>query len=307
MQPRYNAYGRFLKETFGCRVYKVSIDGGFTCPNRDGSLSVEGCTYCNNDSFRPKSAARLRPVSEQLSEGMDYLRRRYGARKFIAYFQPFSNTYAPLADLVPLYEAALDHPDVVGLALGTRPDCIDEEKLAWLERLARTRFVTVEYGLQSVCDETLRRINRGHDLACWLEAMARTRNRGIWIGAHLILGFPWETRAETLSGADIVSNEGVNVLKLHHLHVVRGTALAREFAANPFPLPTLGEYAELVADFLERLSPDIRIERLFGTAPEGELIAPLWGAGRARTRSFIEDTLAGRGVLQGQRRLPPGR
>lgn len=307
MQPRYNAYGRFLKETFGCRVYKVSIDGGFTCPNRDGSLSLEGCTYCNNDSFRPRSATRLRPVPEQMSEGMDYLRRRYGARKFIAYFQPFSNTYAPLADLVPLYEAALDHQDVVGLALGTRPDCIDEEKLAWLERLARTRFVTVEYGLQSVCDETLRRINRGHDLACWLEAMARTRNRGIWIGAHLILGFPWETRAETLSGADIVSDEGVNVLKLHHLHVVRGTALAREFAANPFPLPTLGEYADLVADFLERLSPDIRIERLFGTAPEGELIAPLWGAGRARTRSFIEDTLAGRGVLQGQRRLPPGR
>ena len=307
MQPRYNAYGRFLKERFGCRVYKVSIDGGFTCPNRDGSLSLEGCTYCNNDSFRPKSATRLRPVPEQLSEGMDYLRRRYGARKFIAYFQPFSNTYAPLADLVPLYEAALDHPDVVGLALGTRPDCIDEEKLAWLERLARTRFVTVEYGLQSVCDETLRRINRGHDLACWLEAMARTRNRGIWIGAHLILGFPWETRAETLAGADIVSDEGVNVLKLHHLHVVRGTALAREFAAHPFPLPTLGEYADLVADFLERLSPDIRIERLFGTAPEGELIAPLWGAGRARTRSFIEDTLAGRGVLQGQRRLPPGR
>lgn len=307
MQPRYNAYGRFLKETFGCRVYKVSIDGGFTCPNRDGSLSLEGCTYCNNDSFRPRSATRLRPVPEQMSEGMDYLRRRYGARKFIAYFQPFSNTYAPLADLVPLYEAALDHPDVVGLALGTRPDCIDEEKLAWLERLARTRFVTVEYGLQSVCDETLRRINRGHDLACWLEAMARTRNRGIWIGAHLILGFPWETRAETLAGADIVSDEGVNVLKLHHLHVVRGTALAREFAANPFPLPTLGEYADLVADFLERLSPDIRIERLFGTAPEGELIAPLWGAGRARTRSFIEDTLAGRGVLQGQRRFPPGR
>ena len=307
MQPRYNAYGRFLKETFGCRVYKVSIDGGFTCPNRDGSLSLEGCTYCNNDSFRPRSATRLRPVPEQMSEGMDYLRRRYGARKFIAYFQPFSNTYAPLADLVPLYEAALDHPDVVGLALGTRPDCIDEEKLAWLERLARTRFVTVEYGLQSVCDETLRRINRGHDLSCWLEAMARTRNRGIWIGAHLILGFPWETRAETLAGADIVSDEGVNVLKLHHLHVVRGTALAREFAANPFPLPTLGEYAELVADFLERLSPDIRIERLFGTAPEGELIAPLWGAGRAGTRSFIEDTLAGRGVLQRQRRLPPGR
>jgi radical SAM protein (TIGR01212 family) len=307
MQPRYNAYGRFLRERFGCRVYKVSIDGGFTCPNRDGSLSAEGCTYCNNDSFRPKNASRLRPVSEQLREGMDYLRRRFGARKFIAYFPPFPNTYAPFDTLAPLYEAAMAHPDVVGVALGPRPDCIDEAKLAWLETLARTRFVTVEYGLQSVYDETLLRINRGHDFDCWRRAVAGTRGRGIWIGAHLILGFPWETREAVLAEADILSGEGVNFLKLHHLHVVRGTALAREYAARPFPLPSLGEYAELVADFLERLSPDIHIERLFGTAPERELFAPVWGVGRAGIQRSIERTLAYRGSRQGMRRASPAR
>ena len=282
------SYGRFLRDKFGCRVYKVSLDAGFSCPNRDGSLSTAGCAYCNGDSFRPKTSDRKKPIEQQLAEGMDYLRRRYGAGKFIAYFQPATNTYAPLAVLAPLYERALEHPDVVGLAVGTRPDCIDEEKLAWLQKLAAKYFITVEYGLQSASDETLRRINRGHDVTSWRNAVGMTRGRGIYIGTHLILGFPWESREEMLSGAHIVSEAGIDFLKLHNLHIVRGSSLAEEYMNRPFHLPGLEEYADLVTDFLARLNPDICIERLFATAPPDQLIAPVWGKSKAEILRYIE-------------------
>jgi uncharacterized protein len=297
----YNSYGKFLKEMFGCRVYKVSVDAGFSCPNRDGSVSSGGCTYCNNDSFRPRSAERLRPVSAQMEEGIGFLRQRFGARKFIAYFQPYTNTYAPLDTLIPLYEAALNHPDVVGLSLGTRPDCMDKEKLAWLETRAKTHFITVEYGLQSIYDTTLERINRGHDFRCWTEAMEASRDRGIWLGTHLILGFHWETREQMLHTADVLSTCGLHFLKLHQLHIVRHTALECEYRKSKFPLLSLEEYAELVVDFLERLDPSICIERLFGTAPEDTLVAPLWGKSKHEIRSFIERRFAARRTCQGIR------
>jgi radical SAM protein (TIGR01212 family) len=283
------SYGRFLRDKFGCRVYKVGIDAGFNCPNRDGSFSTAGCAYCNGDSFRPKTSSRIKPIEQQIAEGMDYLRRRYGAGKFIAYFQSATNTYAPLEVLAPLYEAAVARPDVVGLAIGTRPDCIDEEKLAWLQRLAEKYFVTIEYGLQSASDKTLRRINRGHDVTSWKNAVAMTRNRGIYIGTHLILGFPWESREDALSGARAVSDAGIDFLKLHHLHIVRGSSLAEEYLNRPFHLPGLEEYAELAADFLERLSPNIRVERLFATAPADQLIAPVWDKSKAEIQRFIHD------------------
>ena len=298
---RYNTYGNFLKKQFGCRVYKVSVDGGFSCPNRDGTVAAGGCAYCNNDSFRPKSATRLKPVSEQVQEGMAYLRKRHGAEKFIVYFQPFTNTHAPLEALIPLYEAAINQPDVVGLSVGTRPDCVDEEKIAWLENQARTHFVTLEYGLQSIYDGTLARINRGHNFQCWLDAMDRTRNRGIWLCTHLILGFPWETREEMLHTADVISDKGLNFLKLHHLHIVRNTAMATEYQANPFPLLDLEDYANLVADFLERLNPEIVVERLFGTAPKDQLIGPLWGKSKAGIQRYIEQTFAARDAYQGSK------
>ncbi|MBN1568880.1 MAG: TIGR01212 family radical SAM protein [Acidobacteria bacterium] len=298
---RYNPYSRFLKEKFGCRVYKVSVDAGFSCPNRDGTVGVGGCTYCNNDSFRARSANRLKPVSEQVSTGIEFLRKHSRADKFIVYFQPFTNTHAPLDKLIPMYEAAVGHPDVVGISLGTRPDCVDEEKIAWLEKLARTHFVTLEYGLQSIYDSTLSRINRGHDFKCWLDAMRRTRDRGIWLCTHLILGFPWETREEMLRSADVLSGQGLNVLKLHHLHIVRNTAMEREYLSNPFPLPGLQEYAELVVDFLERLDPAIYIERLFGTAPREQLIEPIWGKSKAEIRACIERRFEERDTYQGRK------
>jgi radical SAM protein (TIGR01212 family) len=297
---RYNAYGPFLRNRFGCRVYKVIVDAGFTCPNRDGTVAMGGCTYCNNDSFRPESAERLRPIAEQVVLGIGYLRRRYKAQKFIVYFQPFTNTHAPIERLVPLYEAALEHPDVVGLSIGTRPDCVDEAKIAWFERLARTRFVTLEYGLESVYDETLARINRGHDYRCWLEAVERTRNRGIWLCTHLILGFPWESREQMLAMAGAISDLGIDFLKLHHLHVVRHTAMGRVYQDNPFPLLEYQEYLDLVVEFLEQLNPAIRIERLFGLAPEDQLLGPLWGKTKAEIQHDIEQTLVNRNTHQGR-------
>ncbi len=296
---RYYAFGRFLREKFGCRVYKVSVDGGFSCPNRDGTSGVKGCIYCNNDSFRSRSANKLKSIADQVQEGIEYSRKRFGAEKFIVYFQPFTNTHAPLETLIPLYEAAIGHPDVVGLSLGTRPDCIDDEKIAWLENLARMYFVTLEYGLQSIYDETLARINRGHNFQCWLDAMDRTRNRGIWLCTHIILGFPWETSEEMLETAEVLSDKGLDFLKLHHLHVVRNTVLERQYNEKPFPLLQLEEYADLVVDFLERLNPGICIERLFGVAPHEQLIGPIWGKTSSQIRHFIEEKLAERDTYQG--------
>ena len=298
-QIRYNSYGRFLRERFGCRISKVSVDAGFSCPNRDGTIAVGGCTYCNNDSFRPRSAEKPKPIARQVEEGIEYLRKRYRSEKFIVYFQPFTNTHAPLEVLIPLYEEAIHHPDVVGLSIGTRPDCVDDDKISWFEKFASRYFVTLEYGLQSVYDSTLVRINRGHDFQCWLDAMKRTRGRGIWLCTHLILGFPWESREQMLRTAEIISGQGLNFLKLHHLHVVRNTVMEEEYRARPFALFGLEEYADLVVDFLERLDPDIYIERLFGTAPANELIGPFWGKSKAEIQRFIEQRLAARESCQG--------
>ena len=298
---RYNPYGRFLKNRFGRRIYKVSVDGGFSCPNRDGTIAVGGCIYCNNNSFRPKTASRTKSISDQISEGIELFRRRKQAEKFIVYFQSYTNTHAPLDELIPLYETALSHPDVVGISIGTRPDCVDEEKLAWLEHAASEHFVTLEYGLQSIYDTSLQRIRRGHDFKCWLDAMRRTRGRGIWLGTHMILGFPWETREEMLHAADVISEQGVNFLKLHHLHIVRNTPLEEEYRAQPFPLLGLEEYTELVVDFLERLSPDIFVERLFGTSPKDQLVGPVWEQSKAEIRRKIEQRLISRDTYQGRK------
>jgi radical SAM protein (TIGR01212 family) len=301
---RYNAYGPFLKEKFGCRVYKVSVDAGFTCPNRDGQIARGGCTFCNNDSFRPDSMGHPASVQEQIKSGIAYLKRRYRAKKFIVYFQPFSNTYAPIEDLIPLYSSALEHEDVIGISVGTRPDCIDEEKIAWLERLARKTSVTLEYGLESIYDRTLERINRGHNFQSWLDAVERTRNRGIWLGAHLILGFPWETIPEMLATADAVSSVGLDFLKLHHLQVVRETPMAREYAGRPFPLLDYDQYLDLVVRFLERLNPNIRLERLFSLAPEDHVLGPRWGKTKAEVQYGIESRLAERDTHQGRLHVP---
>lgn len=249
--------------------------------------------------------ARYRPTRGSCAgpggNGIDYLRRRYRAQKFVVYFQPFSNTFAPLEQLIPLYQGAIHHPDVVGIAVGTRPDCVDESKIAWFESLARTRFVTLEYGLESIYDRTLALINRGHDYACWLRALELTRGRGIYVSAHLILGFPWESRDEMLAMAGAVSRVGLDFLKLHHLHIVRRTMLAQEHLSHPFELLGYEQYIDLVVDFLELLNPGIRLERLFGLTPEEHLLGPHWARSKAEIQRGIELALARRGTWQGRR------
>ena len=273
---RFHSYNKWLKARFGERVYKVIVDAGFTCPNRDGTVAVGGCAYCNNNSFRPPSAIKTDPIRNQVRDGINYIRRRFQANKFIVYFQPFSNTYAETEYLRRLYTDALDHPEVVGLAIGTRPDCVDEEKIAMIEDIARHTFLSLEFGVESIYDDTLRRVNRGHDYETFLRAVRMTQGRSTHIGAHLILGFPWETREQWLAMAGEMSRVGIDALKIHHLHIVRGTALAAEYARRPFRLLEYEEYLDLLCDFVERLEPRIVIERLFGEAPRGLLIAPNW-------------------------------
>ncbi|MDH4162408.1 MAG: TIGR01212 family radical SAM protein [Nitrospirota bacterium] len=303
---RYNAFGQAMKDIYGLPVYKVNVDAGFTCPNRDGSVSVGGCIYCNNDSFRPNACTSAASVREQVEKGIPYLRRRYGAEKFLVYFQPFTNTYADVRTLERLYLEALDHPGVIGLAIGTRPDCVDADKIALLEDLAKDRFVLVEYGLQSVYDRTLEFINRGHDYACFKEALHMTVGRGIKVGAHLILGFPTETRDEMLAMADVLSELPVGFLKVHQLQVIRETALADLFRDKPFPTFGYEEYIAMVAEFLERLSPDIVIQRLFASAPEEILIAPVWNRTRSQFLLDLDRFMQERESYQGMRRALPG-
>ncbi len=297
---RYNAYVDYLRRRFGERVQKVIVDAGFTCPNRDGSKGYGGCTYCNNESFKPPYCRPGMSVKEQVEAGIEFLTRRYKAKRFIAYFQPYSNTYAPLPQLQQLYEQALAHPRVVGLAVGTRSDCVDEEKIAYLQELARDYYVTIEYGLESPYDKTLQWINRRHDFRNWVEAVEMTAGRGIHICAHLILGFPTETREEMLRTAQIVSRYPIDYLKIHHLHIVQGTVLAKKYRQNPFPLLGYREYLDLVVEFLERLRPDIKLQRVVGETHPRHLIAPQWGLRADAVQRHIEAELERRQTHQGK-------
>ena len=299
VKERYRSYNSWLRQQFGERVHKVIVDAGFTCPNRDGTLALGGCTYCNNSSFRPPLAIRTAPIADQVRDGIAYLGRRVEARKFIVYFQPFTNTYAPVDTLRKLYPEALEHPDVVGLAIGTRPDCVDQDIVGMIEELAGRTVVSLEFGVESVYDRTLGRVNRAHDYQAFLDAMRLCRGASFHTGAHLILGFPWETRAEWLAMADEMSRVGIGMLKIHHLHLVRGTPLAREHMERPFRLMSFGEYLDVLCDFVERLKPSIVIERLFGEAPLGMLVAPNWGLTRNEVLAGIRRRMEERDIVQG--------
>jgi radical SAM protein (TIGR01212 family) len=299
----YNAFGRHMKDLYNTRVCKVNVDAGFTCPNRDGSVASGGCIYCNNDSFRPVACTSAYSVRKQMEKGIPYLQSRYNAGKFIVYFQPYTNTYADVGTLEKLYLEALDYPDVIGLAIGTRPDCIDEEKIVLLEKLARNHFILVEYGLQSIYNKTLEFINRGHSYECFQNALAMTAGRGIRIGAHIILGFPTETREEMLKMADELSTLPIEFLKVHQLQVVKGTALEDIYAMNPFAMFGYQEWLEMLADFLERLSPDIVLQRLFAAAPDSILIAPIWNKTRSELLRDLDVYMEKRGSYQGRQRL----
>jgi hypothetical protein len=301
MTPRWRTLSSALRQQFGCRVHKISLDAGFTCPNRDGTLGREGCIYCNPRGSGTGAFLQGLSVTRQLEAGMARVARRTGARRFIAYFQAFTNTYAPAARLRALFQEALAVPGVVGLAVGTRPDCVDEERLALLEELARNHLVWVEYGLQSACDATLRRIGRGHDFACFEAAVAATRGRGIRICAHLILGLPGEGAAEMACSAEALGRMALDGIKLHLLYVVRGTRLARMLAAGDYHPLTQEAYVARVCDTLERLPPAMIIQRLTGDPHPEELVAPLWALDKSGTLTRIGQEMERRGAWQGER------
>ena len=297
---RYHSLNRALKDTFHARVHKVGVRMDFTCPNRDGTVAVGGCIYCNNASHTPQGFRAGTSVTEQLAQGTAALKRRHRAEKFIAYFQSYSNTYGPPEKLSHLYREALAFPGVAGLAVSTRPDCVPEDVLDLLADLSRETHLWLEMGLESMHDKTLRWVNRGHDLKDFIDAVARAKAHGLRVCAHLILGFPNETRAEMLEAAALFNALGVDGVKLHNLHIIRDTALAEMYLREPFPLMSREEYAGLVVDFLEKLSPDILIHRLSGETYRALTVAPEWSIDKIGTHNAIQRTLEARGAWQGR-------
>jgi uncharacterized protein len=298
---RINSYGSHLRRRFGCRVSKVNVDGGFTCPNRDGSRGTGGCIYCDNSSFSPKETVSVIPIEEQMAAGMAYHKVRLQSDKFLVYFQKFTNTYGPVDKLSDLYRRALDHPNVLGISVGTRPDSLSDEAIDLLSDLARQHYVCVELGLQSMDDAILTNINRGHTLAEYLNAVERLSGRGIDICTHLIYGFPGETRAGFLRSAQLIAGLPVNSVKLHQLHVVEGTRLAQLYRDGSFTPVTLSEYVETACDFLEELPSRVSIQRLYGSAPLSIRIAPNWDLKNNQMWYAVLNELKRRGSWQGCR------
>jgi uncharacterized protein len=298
---RFNSYGSYLRRRFGCRVSKVNVDGGFTCPNRDGSKGRGGCIYCDNSSFSPPGTLSPVPIETQMSAGMAYHRQRLGSEKFIIYFQKFTNTYAPVKKLRELFSRALDHPDVLGISVGTRPDALEDEAIHYLEELAGSHYVCIELGLQSMDDDILGAINRGHTLDDYLGAVERITGRGIELCTHLIYGFPGETREGFLRTAELMAALPVNSLKIHQLHAVRGTRLAENFYAGKFVPVTHAEYVAACCDFLERIPPEIAIQRLYGSSPLAIRVAPTWDFKNNQMWYTLVNELKRRGTWQGYR------
>lgn len=299
---RINSYGHYLRQRFGCRVSKVNVDAGFTCPNRDGSKGTGGCIYCNNVSFSPRGTLSEIGLEEQLTSGMAYHRRRLGSEKFIVYFQKYTNTYAAVAQLEELYTRALALPDVLGISVGTRPDCLTDEALELLTRIAKERYVCLELGLQSADDAILERINRGHSLDDFLSAVQRATGRGFDICGHLIYGFPGEQPDEFLKSADLLNGlPGINSVKLHQLHAVQGTELAAMYRRGEFTPLSLEQYVATAADFLERLAPRISVQRLYGSSPLEIRVAPQWGLKNNQMWYAVLNELKRRDSRQGAR------
>ena len=279
-QRRFNSYAEYFKSHFGTRVQKVSVDAGFTCPNRDNLKGTGGCTYCNNAAFNPSYCNPTKTIKQQIEEGIEFHRKRYRrADKFLVYFQAFSNTYAPLNHLKTIYEQALQQDKVVGLVIGTRPDCIDDEKLQYFADLAKKNYIIIEYGLESCYDRSLQNINRGHTFADSIEALTKTSKKGIKTGAHIIIGLPNETDDEIINQADILSKLPITTLKLHQLQIAKNTIMEIQYRKNPnnFRFFEINEYIELVIAFLERLNPTIVLERFAGEMPPRFIAGPHWG------------------------------
>jgi len=302
-EKRYNDFSSFIRRKFNTRVQKVSIDAGFTCPNKDGTKGVGGCTYCNNNTFNPDYCKPIKPIKQQINEGIEFFSKKYKTQKYLAYFQAFTNTYAPLADLKKMYEEALDHEDVIGLVVATRPDCIKDDVLDYLEELAAAgNFIKLEFGLESTKNETLEAINRCQTHEEAIDAFERANGRGLHLGGHLILGLPGETKEDMMNHAKMVSQLPINTLKIHHLQIVKHTMMAVQFKKTPemFTFMELDEYIDFVVDFVEELKPEIIIERFFSESPASMLIYPKYGLKNFEVKHLVEKRLEEREAMQGR-------
>jgi uncharacterized protein len=299
---RYYSYNRFLRHRFGGRVQKVSVDARFTCPNVDGTVAVGGCTFCDNRSFSPSRRLPRQAIGEQIDEGIRQLRRRYQkVERFIAYFQPATNTYAPVERLRAVYEEALAHPSVIGLAIGTRPDCLPNDVLDLLGEVAGRTHLSVEYGLQTIHDRSLEWMNRGHGYDAFLDAMARSQNRGFEICAHVMLGLPGETHDDMLATAREVARLRLDSVKIHNLYAVQNTPLADQVARGEVTLMGRNEYITTLIDFLELLPPSMVVERVSGDAPPDYFVGPAWCLDKPAVRLALEAELVRRDTWQGKR------
>ena len=302
-ERRINAYSDYFRNLYGSRVQKISVDAGFTCPNRDGSRGTGGCTFCNNDAFTPSYNEASSSVEEQIGKGMEFHRTRYRkATRFLAYFQSYSNTYADLETLKEIYRPALEYPGIMGIVVGTRPDCVDVEKLDFFAELSKKYYVVLEYGLESLRDETLERVNRGHTAEKSAWAVRETARRGIRCGGHMILGLPGETRVESMEMAQELSSWPLNNVKYHQLQVIHGTAMAREYKEHPedFPEFTLEEYLDLMMEIVGELNPAFVLERIAGEVMPGMAVRPGWGVRYDEVLKRFEALLEKHDMWQGK-------
>ena len=298
--PYYCDYGTWIRSRFPFRVQKISVDAGFTCPNRDGRISTGGCIFCNNRTFNPSYCDSRHSISQQLEEGKRFFARKYPDMKYLAYFQAYTNTYDSLARLQALYEEALSVDDVVGLVIGTRPDCVSDELLDYLSALNQRTFLIVEYGIESANNLTLQFINRGHTFEQSREAISRTHQRGILTGGHIILGLPGEDAEESIRQASLISALDLDILKIHQMQVIRGTALEKIYKQKSFHIYTAEEYIQLIARYIQHLRKDLVLERFVSQSPEELLVAPHWGLKNYEFTNLLVNYLRQHHIRQGQ-------
>ena len=299
---RYNDFSSFIRKKFNARVQKVSINAGFTCPNKDGTKGLGGCTYCNNNTFNPDYCKPIKSITLQIEEGIEFFSKKYKSQSYLAYFQAYTNTYAPLSQLKEMYQEALSHPEIIGLVIATRPDSIKDDVLDYLEGLSKKYFIKLEFGLESTKDETLTLINRCQTHADAIDAFSRAKGRGLHLGAHLIFGLPKESKSEMINNAKNISALPVNTLKIHHLQIVKHTMMAIQYKKDPnfFSFMELDEYIDLVIDFLEYLDPKIIIERFFSESPDKMLIYPRYGLKNFEVQHLVQRRLNERETYQGR-------
>lgn len=299
MNRYYNDFSTWIKTVLPYKVQKISIDAGFSCPNRDGRISYGGCVFCDNKTFNPSYCNPKKSISQQIVEGKDFFKSKYPDMKYLAYFQAFTNTYAPIAELKRMYREALEVEDVVGIVIGTRPDCVSDELLDFLAELKTQTFIIIEYGIESSNDITLKNINRGHNFECSRDAIQRTHERGILCCGHVILGLPGENIDECLKQAKMISELPIDILKIHQLQVIKGTKLATQYAEEQFKVYDVKEYIQLLAEYIRNLNPNIILERFVSQSPADMLIAPKWGLKNYEFTNLFMNYLKENNIKQG--------